>query len=589
MKNYIAFLEDCIAGSEKDIKLFREAKELLQIYDLPEEESGVEPVPVNIRLNIREASELIHCLNQQVGRCPEWRLLIYCASNLDPLCTELNNLQTVLCEMMYYEPDHQWGTPPNPVQHGLTCTLPQQIWIITLRDLSEFYEPAWNDTVADFRRDESKYKVYPPNCRFIRYGIDYRLESDFSSAILKLHWGIRCLARTLLPCNILKSGRIYSMSTNLNEAQYRVTMQSYERWLDKISNHLMSMETLENEKYMIEQDIYHSKLSQYGRTYPIKGKTIQEIKQCAEKQLEADHDAERQKFVYEQRAIMNSLPDFEGYPLSETGQKVAVLKRNETELSAFKMQRKKLSKWMSFLIRLRHLSILGFTKYKMVWNNQINSHYEMDHNQKMQQEMQKHPWARRLYTWIVFGLCNISALFASFALAQDDTGAAIGFWQVIFNAAIQLLVVTLVYKVVSCFYNHRCTCLFRHFKASEKVRISRSRAYIKDVANYLRLQRILTYSEQQKEQKSRQKEKVLKWRKTWKHYHEICERSLQICGREGTEQLSGTEKSGNIKMLLEEEQVVDLYGLPVQPYTISVSNNKLTVPFSFIQGITLKN
>ena len=147
-------------------------------------------------------------------------------------------LAEFLSVLMDYDSPVQNSTWPQE-ENFLTCPHPESIWLITLGNKPANPLPYFH---SQYRSDETPYSIYPPNCRFLRFMLNFHLQNSFSTKMLELHCGIRSLARDILPAEVLRGNCVYYMEVDIDMLKFRETVLEYDQWLSHVEQAIQDTE-----------------------------------------------------------------------------------------------------------------------------------------------------------------------------------------------------------------------------------------------------------------------------------------------------------------------------------------------------------
>ena len=197
MTNYLLFWETKNLANLAEQELSQRAKELWKLYCIPADDPAsfmlADQIDADIFRDLDQSAErkqVLRRISHEIGHTEEWRLLIFLMLDVDVIADHFGLVQFLSALMDYDSPARDKTWPPEG--NFLTCPQPESIWLITLDNESAHQLPSF---LSSGRPDETCYSAYPPNCRFLRFTMDFHLQNSFSTRMLELHCGIRSLAR----------------------------------------------------------------------------------------------------------------------------------------------------------------------------------------------------------------------------------------------------------------------------------------------------------------------------------------------------------------------------------------------------------
>lgn len=606
MTNYVMFWDACTSEkSEEPVQrtekqavgpveqeLTQQIKELMKVYCIPCEPQTEFILLENLdtkRYKTDEEDQRSRILQQisgQVGSRTGWRLIIF--------QVEGTGDSARLADFLAYVMSHETsgGRPLN--RFYLTCEKPENIWIITVRDLDRRVEPDLPQTGIT---DISCYSVYPPNCRFLVYPIDFRKKNNFDWQVLGLHAGVRCLAQNILPADLLRGNCVNRLEVKLDEAGFCDCIDQYEAWLERVDHTLRHME----QRY--PPDPPGTEPPPFPERLP---DNVTEVKRRLRfkeadparrlKRLKEETDNFLDQGGQESRRLLlvnlERLQEWEssmrsgGLTEREEAQYRELMEQTELEMLEAAVIREskfeRLRRWCgSFANAILFFSgqkkSSGMDNTKTGWEAAEDEYLYANEMLglifKNKRTTLFHGAISMLYC-ILFTATTLSelgmdvkvVLLGSIALATLLLGVIFGGSQLAFWVRQKIAYITL--------------------QKQEMERIASSRKYFNIMLDHLRLNRILHNNEQHKSDMEQGLAVLKERRKELALYQAVCAR-LMIC-RIG---MSGSEKKavrrGNIWRMLESGSRQDLYGLDGQAVHLAVNGSPVRTSFSFVESIRI--
>lgn len=572
-------------------RLAQKSWELRKIYDLPEPETN-EEVPKFIVQKEKFPMEyknqeiwkkIIDDISLYIGNDTEWRFLLFIASEKKPLEKEYDYIKQFLAQMMYYNMNDN-----EEVSAGLTCELPEQIWLITLKDTN------CDDSILYYndmeREDENIYAVYPPNCRFLCYELDYRKENYFDSEMLKMHCSIRCLARSILPADMIKGNQMYCLKTEWDEKQLYIEINQYEVWLKQIEKRITTIKKNITENRLEDFEIPkwdENDRIQKRENNKLNEKRPKEIVEKVENMLESANINARVEFDRYKEQLKQYLEKQKGHILSKS-------RRFSLKENMYKEEQAMYQKYKGFpfknllyniinqFLQIKHFFIFGTqsNKKEQKQNFEQEIEYLYNLNQKMSQEF----WSSIFKAFI-----QIISCFFMFYLAADNM-EIINLYtipSVIWGTGICAVICIVVYLILRLVYSgwHKCLCQIFYHMQKRKLKVNKK--YFLHLMNYFRLRYILNFSKEQQKQKSLEEEMYNEWLQEWKKYNEICNQFKISFGKRKDEPME-ILRYGNIHKMLVYKQNRKLYSLSTKMSVLNINGSNIHIPFAFMKKIKLE-
>lgn len=567
--------------------------ELRKLYNLPEVGTEGE-IPVfsvfEEKLLVGSQEEVwietIKNISIQIGNNKEWRLLLFLASEREPFGSEYHWLQMFLAQMMYYDNNQEINE-----LSGLTCELPEQIWIITLRDTSiDNITPVglqhYDSTVHE---DEQIYAAYPPNCRFLCYGLDYRKENYFDREMLKMHCAIRCLARPLLPADLLKGNQKYLLGAEWDEGKFCIEIKEYEDWLQRVKRKIVNIRQNTAEARIDESIIMKPSVPiTESKFIKVDGQTPVEMKRKTESLIENANIEQRRVFERYREALDECLKKQEGYILLKTKESSLREDMYEKEKNMYKKTTRTPTNWNFSYIIMRSIfrikNWLVFKDKNSREERRLDLEKEINYYGNQIQVMKRQAISRILETLVYINLCFLITCLAGFDLGENSKVSIFGIFVGMFLTSVCGIIVFLAFLRGYQFWHKR---LCKVFSAIQREKIISNKNYFRHMLDYFRLKRILNFHAEQKKKKSMQEKMYEQWEQEWEKYHEICSQFQISFGiMEHMAENLETER-GNIWEMLLKKQYKELYSLHGRPAEIIVNGSSIVVPFVFIKEIRL--
>lgn len=599
MINFILYLdnEGFWERDEKKLRiqqaLEQKSWELRKLYHLPEsgKEGEVpdfyvfeEKLPVG-RHEEEAWEETIKNISIQIGNNKEWRLLLFLASEKDPLGSEYDYLKMFLAQIMYYDNGNMNGGS------GLTCELPEQIWMITLKDTSMEDDASMGLQYYDraVYGDERGYAGYPPNCRFLCYGIDYRKENYFGREMLKMHCALRCLARPLLSADLLKGNQRYLFGAEWDEEKLCSEIGRYERWLQqvkrKIANIRQSTVGAGMDDYaVIKPPVLATRL----KITKIDGKKPIEIRRETESLIEDANIEQRRVLERYREELDENLKKQEGRILLKSRESRLKEDMQEKEKSMYERTDKTSVNrnfgYMMMKIIFRVKNYFVFKDKKSRSERKLEIEKEISYYDKQMRGMKRRAVPRILEALVYINLCFLITWLAGVDIGEDSNVSISG---ILIGMALTSICVVIVFALflAGYYFWHRNLC--HVFYIIQKEKIISNENYFRNMLDYFRLRRILNFHMKQKKKKSMQEKMYDQWEQEWEKYDEICSQFKISFGKMRHIAVQPGTGRGNIRKMLLKGQYKELYSLYGNPVEITINGDRVVVPFAFIKEIRL--
>lgn len=610
MTNYILFWAVGGRSDPREQELAQRAKELLKLYRIPDGDGAefvlldrIDPAGLDAPGNLAKVEEILGRISLQVGCCREWRLLFFLMGDLDLLSgTGEAGLADLLAYMMHYEDPDQAGKRALE-QCYLTCERPEHIWLITLQNEPEDGLP---HLVAAGRPDEQCYSMYPPNCRFLRFPLDFQRQSRFSRAMLELHCGVRSLARNILPAELLKGNRTYHLKVELDEGELSRETEQYGQWLDRVEQglrqleqrpgtgvlHLDSVPRLDSIFPQNDQELIRRRLN-IGRDEP--ENRLKRLEAEADKILQEDVQYEKD-MVWD---ILQRLAQWESqqgpgvmsdYKEEQWRQE---MEDREQEMLRPQVKKRGLGEWLFQIVLRTGDYLFNFQgKFEDLF---APLSYEAEREQAtFRTEEREYRYAAGVARKMAVGwgkrlarpAASILSCFLLVMVALDQTGAGNMGGLILADVLLSLPVIVVVYVAYFLCYSAREGRAFRALKKRQRERVLNSRRYFNHMIAYLRSSRVLDCHRRRAKAAAAKRTLLLRQKEELAYYRGIYGQ-LKICciGIPSTGETA--QRQGDILKMLRNSQSGQLFCMPGQLPQLEVNGNWITGGFSFVKSIQL--
>lgn len=608
MTNYILNWESNEANDQREQILFQQAKELLKVFTIPESVTDYVSArfallnDLDIRKYVKDALKLNQILRQisaRVGYEKEWRLIIFIMRDMDLFGSGRDtHLVKLLSHVMHYT-DPMARTQPLEESCYLTCEKPENIWLVTLRNQSDSDAKPVCFCFSQ-RPDETRYSLYPPNCRFLQYSLDYQQENYFSRALLELHCGIQSLARNSLPSDLLQGNSVYSLKVELDETALCDSVEQYDRWLQRVAWaiqqqdwHLL-IDTLSPASAPIIDSISESMSTVQDADLVEKDSedALKELKAKVDDILEKDG-------LLERRLLQNGIERLQLWESEQGHQAMSANAEKQCRKDMENQEQRMLqpetedtkknlsiipiiSKMCDYIFNFRGALQLIPKKAETEEQSILELEQEYRYAAEIEQTMGK----KRLKKMVqVMRTMTLLVLFVLAAMAR--TGAAPDWKKIIIFLGISFSGVVVTYFSFEVCYIFRRKRLFRGIMDAQNERIRQSRMYFNKMRKYLRLSWVLNYHNQQKSEVEDKRAVLQQRKRELEQFKNVCAQ-LKICciGMQGSGK--SLEVGGSIQRMLAENSTAELFGMRGDLPEFTLNGNRFTGAFPFIKAIYLK-
>lgn len=578
--------------------LFQQAKELMKVYTIPDSAADggsagfVLLSNLDTRKYVQGESELrpiLQRISAQVGYEREWRLIIFYMQDAD-LFDQDHNMRLVefLAHVMYYR---SWNLDRLDESCYLTCEKPENIWLVSLKN-----ESSGAPISLDFspRPDETRYYIYPPNCRFLQYTLNYQRENYFRRALLELHCGVRSLARDTPPPDLLRGNNIYSLKVELDERTLCDSVEQYDRWLQRVERTLqqqerqLSLNTLskesvpiidpidESEPTLRDKDVYEKKL----------GGTLEALKEL---EAQADNILDRDSQLGRRR-LQDGIERLQMWEAKQGHQMMSAsaekLCRKEMEDLEQQMLQPEIKYASTFLAKVGDWIFNLRGTFRSIWEKTATG-------ERGGIDLEREYWYVTKIEAImredrVKKICQVMramTLVFLFVLAAIARAGMTPDWKKMFTfLCVSFVSIGLTYLSFEFCYKIRRKKVFRTLVDIQRKRILQNRKYFNKMGKYLRLSWALNYNDLQKGEME-DKRAVLQERKRELDYYKSVCAQLKICcvGMQGSGRK--LETKGSIQRMLTENSCSELFGIQGRLPELTLNGNRLTGAFPFIKAI----
>lgn len=583
MKNYIMFWHMSTDDRKDDELIAVHANnDLKQLYLIPraENEQNANVADFELLEYISEP-QLLDELDQKVANGLEWRLLVFCLYDVSPVDTKLDELQQILSHMMSYESNRPAGKLPKATTAQLHCELPQQIWVITLRDelLNNFQPEAKTAKNRIEWADELPYKVYPPNCRFFRYSIDYRQKTSFGIALFRMHCAIRTLAENKLLSDELKGNRAYKISAVLDTGRLCAELDAYWLWLEKVRNALREMRIFEESAIFAIGNVNEGYIPDYPNHFSLKRVEIKDRAIVTEREIERENREERKCLQASRKSFSREIECQKGAVLQESDRKDQQLLREELERSMIAKETICKPRIFQTAVSLRRWLMLSDD----VTRKKEDSDTEFEHFRKMKDTIS-------MGSAVKLSLCIIIFNFLFWgAMRPENMNEAMPFVVKPLIIMAEGMTCIVGYFLIKGIYSNVCNSVDSYNRRLNEGKVKNSRSYYKNVVSYLKATMILEHDEGMGERGNQRVGWLRSKQQELDYYYEFCKKLREL----GFQRIEGAqhtvEKKGNPGVLLRQGRSRALYALPGEGRILHLNGNGqlCKAPFSFVQEICL--
>lgn len=454
----------------------------------------------------------------------------------------------------------------NLEDYFLTCPQPESVWLVTLGNESTHSPPSVPPSV---RPDESCYGDYPPNCRFLRFELDYCFQNSFSTKMLELHCGVRSLARDILPAEMLRGNCVYQMEVELDAAAFHDTVAEYDQWLGHVEQAILQEEMRRESNWLRPESApaasnmpaYQNKLKKGWTLDHKKPQTVlDQLEDEVDNTLEQDSEEERVRLQntagqLKRWAEQQSCGMMAASSEKEWKRKMA---NTEQEMLSLHIRQDKLWKRIGQLILqagdvlfnlngtlgdLHPFASQPAENVRVAWEAMKLRYLD---SSRILKDM-KNDCLRKVSRASITTLSGCLLVF----YVLDQLRAPVALWKMALVLIVSLLFTCAVYGIYMGYYYFRRSCAYGDIVKREEARISDSREYYNNMVLYFCYSRILAVNEQMKQEAEKKRSRLLRQKKELKYFQTICDQLGLCCaGQHGNSQTAAA-RAGSISGMLQ--------------------------------------
>lgn len=612
MRNYLLFWDtknintvpDTIHFAEQELS--QRAKELWKLYCIPADDPADFMLGDQIDAGIFsqqkwmvERKQVLKRISFEIGHTEEWRLLVFLMRDVDVLSNHFG-LVEFLSALMDYDSSARNNTWPLE-ENFLTCPQPESIWLITLGNKSAHSPPS---SPPSCRPDETRYSIYPPNCRFLRFMLDFHLQNSFSTKMLELHCGIRSLARDVLPAEVLRGNCIYQMEVDLDMARFHETVSEYDQWLSHVEQAIRDAEVRMPSEWLLPESAptmnpiseYQTDLEkQIVPRHDMPEAQLLSLETLVDQELETDSIEEGRRLRDEadqlkrwgerQRwaTMPKSVEEAWRKEMNALEKKMLQPHIKKDELESGRNSLVVTIGTLLFHFKGKLTEIHPFAAKRPVAANsdwqELKKEY-IDYAQ-MVNEM-KTNYIRKVVRASIPTLSG----YLLFFYVMSTLGIPVEMRNMLHLFLATLAFTALIYLINICYYSYRRNRAYHVITKRQTARIMNSRAYFNNMGEYFRHNWVLMFHERMKQKIEVKRSLLLRQKKELDHFKAICGLMKLCCvGPHGIGQVSG--RPGRIAGMLENDQRLELFQMLGSRPILALHGNHVTAAFPFIKALRL--
>ena len=602
MTNYLLFWETKDAANFAEQKLSQRAKELWKLYCIPADDPAgftlANPIDAEIFCDedrSEERKQVLRRISLEIGHTEEWRLLIFLMRDIDVLDDHVSLVEFLSALMDYDSPKRR-----HPIEENfLTCPQPESIWLITLYNEPTRAVPSFPPSR---RPDERRYSAYPPNCRFLRFKLDFHLQNSFSIRMLELHCGIRSLARNVLPAEVLRGNCVYQMGVDLDMAMFHETVMEYDQWLDHVEQAIRDEEVRVPADWLLPESApamnpipeFHKNVGEQitlnhnepeAQLVLLEGTVSQELEKDSIEEGRRLRDEEERLRRWAERQPWGTM----------TKGMEDEWKREMNELEEHMLQShvaedtdafEKIARWTAdFLLNLKGTleEIQPFAAERPVdadtaWQTSKKRYID---NAQMVREMKKNRLRK-----IVRAFIPTLSGYLLFFYAMNNLKKTIKLSNVLIPLLIAVAFTVIVYVAYTLWQMFCCKRTYSKITKRQTARIIRSRTYFNHVGKYFRYNWVLMFNERMKQKREEKRSLLYRQKKELDYFRSVCG-LMKLCCVEGSGSGQTAGRPGSIANMLQDDQHLELFQMSGRFPTIMLNGNRITAAFPFVKAIHL--
>lgn len=605
MRNYLLSWEtkdkDPIHFAEQELS--QRAKELWKLYCIPADDPADFILAGQIDAEIfceqnraAERSQVLKRISFEIGHTEEWRLIVFLMRDVDVLSNSFGLVEFLSALMDYDSSARNWPQEKN----FLTCPQPENIWLITLGNKPAHPPPSFPPS---YRPDETRYSIYPPNCRFLRFMLDFHLQNNFRTKMLELHCGIRSLARDVLPAEVLRGNCIYQMEVDLDTVKFHETVLEYDQWLGNVEQAIRDTEVRTPSEWLLPESAptmnpiseYQTDLEkQIVPRHEMPEMQLLSLEALVDQELESDSIEEGRR-LRDEVDQLKRWSERQHWATMSKGVEAAWRKEmNALEKKMLQPHVKKdeLESGQNFLgvigtflfhFKGKLTEIHPFAAKRPVANNsawqELKKEY-IDYSQTVTE--MKTDYLRKIVRASIPTLSG----YLLFFYVMNTLKIPIDMRNLLLLFLATLAFTALIYFLNICYYSSCRNRAYRAIAKRQTARIVNSRAYFNNMGEYFRHNWVLTFHERMKQKMDAKKILLLRQKKELENFQAVCGLMKLCCvGRQEIGQAVG--RSGSIVGMLESDQRLELFQMTGSRPLLTLHGNHVTAAFPFIKSIRL--
>lgn len=605
MVNYLLFWEVKNESRPEEYELSQQAKELWKLYSIPGDDPAsfklAAPIDGDVFCQVarsREREQVMKQISLEIGCETEWRLVIFLMKDVNLLDGgKCFGIVDFLAHVMNYDSSSR-NSSWKLEDCFLTCPQPEGIWLVTLGNDPANALPSFSPPV---RSDEKSYSSYPPNCRFLRFKLDYHFQNNFSTKMLELHCGMRSLARDFLPTEVLQGNCVYEMEVDLDVATFYDTIVEYDQWLGYVERAILQEETRLRVDWLKPGSAPATSNMPVGKpgirltpNHKRPEATLEQLENEIDRVLEQDSMEERVRLKNTSEQL-NRWARQQSWMMAANTEKEWQREMEEIEQSMLSNHAQQGNFWK----RLWQLILaLGNILFNM--NGSLGELHpfasQSAENVRDEWRVLKRKYLDSVQIWkemkcdcvqkiVRASITTLSGcLVVFYVLDQLKRSPELGVMVLVLIAS--LLFTGLVYIVYMLYYWFRYKRVYGNIIDRQTDRLTNSREYFNQMALYFRYSQVLAINGQMKQEAEKKKSLLIKQKKKLEYYRTICSQLKLCCAGQ---QVSGkmTTRMGSIAGMLQNDMHLQLFRMSGSLPTLTLNGTRITAAFPFIRAIRL--
>ena len=617
MINYLLFWEVKDNSSFEEQELSQRAKELWKLYSIPGDDPAdfrlADPINGDIfclkeqsdeqaKRQAEERKQALKQISLEIGCETEWRLLIFLMKDVNLLDKENHfGLVNFLAHLMNYDSPartSRWKLE----DCFLTCPQPESIWLITLSNELAHLSPGIPSSV---RPDEGCYGDYPPNCRFLRFELDYCLQNSFSTKMLELHCGVRSLARDLLPAETLKGNYVYQMEVELDTAVFHDTVVEYDQWLAHVERAILQEETSPASNWLRPESAptasnmpaYQGKLKKGWTPDHKKPQTVLDLLENeVDRTLEQDSEEERVRLQNAAEQLKRWAEQQSCGVMAASSEKEWRREMTDTEQEILPSHVRQDRRWKRLgqfclqagdvlfnlngtLGELHPFASQPTENIRVAWEA-LKLRY-LDSARVLKEMKNDCLW--KVVRASITTLSGCLLVFYVLDLLEEPTDL----WRMVLVLIASLLFTCAVYGIYMGYYYFRRGRAYGDIIKRQEDRIVDSREYFNKMVLYFRYSQILAVNERIKQEMEKNRSRLLRQKRELKYFQTICNQLKLCCAGQQRSGQTTAARAGSISGMLRNDLHLQLFRMSGSLPELALNGSHITAAFPFIKAIQL--